>query len=318
MKPLRLSIAQAICRYLPPLIGQRARSVIYPQSVAFFDDYAYITTAQTGSKFSSTTSDFHGYPFAVYGYFNWRAWAIALAVCNPGDTIIEVGANIGTETVGFADIVGCDGKVVAFEPLPDNCDSLLRVLELHKCKNIVIQPFALGGTNGSVRFKKPNSKHMSGIGHVVTGDTSETDDIIQIECRTLDSMSRQIGPAKLIFLDTEGAEHSIVQGAQQYLETFTPTIVLEAGPRQLALHGLSLQDLFDTLVNMNYNIFDISRFGLTPVDPSMFSTSTSDWLCIHASQHTSLMHKIKKSLRLCGWMPCISLLNPITRKSRKE
>ena len=39
---------------------------------------------------------------------------------NNGDVILEVGANVGTETVSYADIVGPDGIVHAFEPVPSN------------------------------------------------------------------------------------------------------------------------------------------------------------------------------------------------------
>ena len=60
------------------------------------------------------------YPFAVHGYFYCTAWGITLAIFAPGDTIVEVGANVGTETIGFSDIVGRSGRVIAFEPVPAN------------------------------------------------------------------------------------------------------------------------------------------------------------------------------------------------------
>src|SRR5690606_10295851 len=132
MKPIRLSLAQTLCRYLPPILSQRVRSKIYPISVAYSDDYQFSVQSLTGSMFESRTSEYHGYKFAVHGYLYWRAWAIALAICEPGDTIIEIGANIGTETVGFADIVGGEGRVFAFEPFPDNVQSLKHLAELHQ------------------------------------------------------------------------------------------------------------------------------------------------------------------------------------------
>ena len=44
---------------------------------------------------------------------------------NPGDTVIEVGANIGGHTVGLAKRVGPQGLVIAFEP-QRGCFSLLQ------------------------------------------------------------------------------------------------------------------------------------------------------------------------------------------------
>lgn len=53
-----------------------------------------------------TTRDFHLHVLAIHGYYDWRVLVIAGAICSQGDTIVEVGANVGTETLGFADIVG--------------------------------------------------------------------------------------------------------------------------------------------------------------------------------------------------------------------
>lgn len=68
-KLFRLALAQKICRPLPPLISQRVRTVIYPQALAFRDDYEFEVQALTGSRFTHRTSDFHGYPFSVHGYY---------------------------------------------------------------------------------------------------------------------------------------------------------------------------------------------------------------------------------------------------------
>ena len=43
---------------------------------------------------------------------------------NPGDTFVDVGANIGYFTLLAAGKVGKKGKVIAFEPWPDNCQLL--------------------------------------------------------------------------------------------------------------------------------------------------------------------------------------------------
>lgn len=316
MKPFRLSIAQAICRYLPPLIGHKTRRWIYPQPTAFADNYAYTTTAQTGSPFTSTTADFHGYPFAACGYLNWRAWALALAVCAPGDTIIEIGANIGTETIGFADIVGPQGRVYAFEPLPANVQALTRALEQHRYDNVIVFPAALSDKNETVYFKTPGSRHLSGVGHIVNDAAPRSIDTIEVTCHTLDSLQDEIGPAAFIFIDAEGAEHSILNGGRAYLRDHDPVLVLEAGAKQLAHYGLTPHDLYTQLASLDYAVFDIARFGLTPVAAESFKPATSNWLGVPRARRASILPRARRYLRLSGWLPCLPYLNPLTRPRR--
>jgi FkbM family methyltransferase len=316
MKPMRLSVAQAVCRYLPPLISPRVRAFLYPQSRAYSDNYRITTNSQTGSPFSSTTGDYQGYRFAVHGYLNWRAWAIALAVCAPGDTILEIGANIGTETVGFADIVGCSGHVFAFEPLPSNYQALTRTLKLRHCENVTLFPFALSDKRGSIFFKIPVNQHSSGEGRIVESinQVSGSPNLIKIESYTLDSLKEEVGKASLVFMDAEGSEYSIIRGGYHYFRDYKPAIILEAGTKQLGQHGLTLQDLYDEVTGLEYAIFDIARFGLKPVTPQTFSFSTMNWLCIPASKQPCLITHIQKQLFLCGLMPCVRFCNPLSKK----
>jgi hypothetical protein len=90
-------------------VSFRVRKRLYPAARALQDDHAFAVRAQTGSVLRCRTSDKHAYAFGVHGYNDWRLWAIALATCARGDTIVEIGANVGTETVGFSDIVGPAG-----------------------------------------------------------------------------------------------------------------------------------------------------------------------------------------------------------------
>lgn len=143
MKPRRLTVAQKACRYLPPIISQRVRTWLYSYESAKQDDFTLIARALTGSRLEGTTKDVHFYPFCIHGYYDWRNSAVALALASKGDTIIEIGANIGTETITFADIVGARGVVHAFEPLPSNSERLRRAVELSRYKNIVVHECAL-------------------------------------------------------------------------------------------------------------------------------------------------------------------------------
>ncbi len=151
------------------------------------DELDFQVRAQTGSLFLGNTSDSLGHGFSLVGYNEWRLWAVARALSSPGDTIVEVGANIGTETVGFSDIVGSTGRVIAFEPVPSSVTTLERALSRARYRNVEIFPHAVGARAGSVRLSVPAG--FPSRAQVVTeeGDTSST---VEAKCVTLDSMER--------------------------------------------------------------------------------------------------------------------------------
>jgi len=310
-KPVRLAIAQTLCRALPPIVAQRLRSLIYPRALGYEDDYPFVVRAQTGSLFTNRTSDFHAYAFSVHGYFEWRNWAIAVALCRPGDTIVEIGANIGTETIGFSDIVGDSGKVYAFEPVPSNLAALHETLLLAKRQNVVVLPFAVGDRETKVLFSLPQ-KMASGEGHILRSGTNTSSKTIQVDCVTLDSLSERIGAAEMIFIDAEGAEVMILRGAKIYINEYRPAIVLEASPKLLKRAGSDLNDLCSLLQAYGYSGFRVSRLGLAKIDLAKAS-SASNWFWVHSS-NLDAARVVQRSIRICGLMPCIPGLNPISRK----
>lgn len=309
--PLRLVLAQRLCRVLPPVVSMRLGSMLYPQAQGFADDFNFIVKAQTGSHFAGRTSDFQGHPFSIHGYYEWRNWALAAAVCAPGDCIVEIGANVGTETVGFRDIVGSTGRVVAFEPVPGNLASLRALVLLNRWTNVEIQPCALGETETRLAFALPPHKHASGVGHFVASKDVGTAQTIEVQCRTLDSLIDQLGQATAIFCDAEGAETMILRGGRHYLSRFTPVVVLEASPKHLARAGSSLAELHGTLQSMGYQAFAVGRLGLEPVT-DLRQPSTSNWLCVHESM-SRLVDRCSSAIARCGLMPCVRGLNPLCR-----
>ena len=289
----------------------RLGSLVYPQARAFADDFRFIAKAQTGSRFSGRTSDFQGHPFSIHGYYEWRNWAVAVAVCSSGDTIVEIGANVGTETVGFRDIVGSSGRVFAFEPVPDNLETLRALALLNRWENVHILPFALGEAEARLAFALPPHKHASGVGHFMALKDVGSAQTIEVECKRLDSLINEVGGAAAVFCDAEGAETMILRGARRYLSRYKPVVVLEASPKHLTRAGSSLTELHETLRSMGYHAFAVRRFGLKQVTDLM-QVSTSNWVCAHEST-AGVVERCSSAIARCGLMPCVRGLNPLCR-----
>src|SRR4051812_14269184 len=56
----------------------------------------------------------------------------------PGQTVFDIGANAGFFTLVAARLVGAAGKVIAFDPLPDNIQSIQEQLDLNSLINCTV------------------------------------------------------------------------------------------------------------------------------------------------------------------------------------
>lgn len=308
-KPKRLSLAQALCMPLPPLIAQRVRNLVYPISLGRTDDYSFRARSRTGSWFTGDTYDSCGHSFSVQGYNDWRVVAIGATFCREGDAVLEIGAHVGTETVAFSDFVGERGRVVAFEPFPQNADALERAAQGFQHRNVTVHRCAVTNKRGTARFSAPRARRLSSTGHLAVVDIEG--DSIPVECVALDDLHNDLGVVAMMAIDVEGAEPDVLDGARALIGESRSIMVIEAIDRNLKLFGSSIEELRRTLVSMGYDVAHIDRWGLRDVRLDV-KTGYYNWLCLPLERKRE-RQRANIALKRAAAMPCIRRLNPICR-----
>lgn len=178
----------------------------------------------------------------------------------PGEVVWDVGANAGFFTLLASRLVGQDGYVYAFEPLPRNLDYLHSHLRLNRIENVRVLPLALSDQGGVARFARAESPAMGGISAI--GE-------LEVKTEALDAIlsSGQIQRPDFIKMDIEGGEHKALQGASAALRAAQPTILLsahghvqfEACSQFLRDIGYSVESLRDGSRDGNYVILAVRR-----------------------------------------------------------
>jgi FkbM family methyltransferase len=301
---MRYQTAKAICSLLPPLVAQRVRDVLYPRATAYRSAAPFTIRSVTGSEFHGHMDDFHEYPFSVHGYFEWRHIAVARAACAPGSTIVEVGANVGTETIGFLDIVGPRGHVHAFEPDPALVARLRSNLAGADTRRLAVHEVALSNEEGDAFFVTTSNGTASGSGHLTdTGGVGN----LKVPLRRLDDVIPD-EDVSAIFMDVEGAELRVLLGAQRLLESKRPLVVLEAAELLQARLGSSLQQIRDFLRSIRYSAFVVGRYGLEELGNA--PPPASNWACF-PEEKAALKRKIDRSILLSGVLPPLRRVSPL-------
>ena len=152
---------------------------------------------------------------------------------HPGQTCLDVGANIGAWVIQFANFVGPTGQVVAFEPNPDARAVLENHIRLNHLETVArVVPTAVGGASGEVSFFAAGSDGMSRIGEPnpqLAGKATP----ITVPMVTLDAWCREnVVLPDWLFIDIEGYEGHALEGAAELIRFRGPDlgIVVEMHP----------------------------------------------------------------------------------------
>lgn len=177
--------------------------------------------------------------------------------CQPGDTAVDVGANVGEVAIILSQRAGAAGRVFAFEPNPRIYQYLVGNLALNRCDNVTTANLAVGAAPGVVRMS--NDKHDD-MNRIVD------DGAIEVACTTLDA---QVPPQPIAFLkiDVEGSELRVLEGARQTLAR-TACVNCEMGEAHYRRYGYGMADLIAFLQQDGFQTFVVDGARrLRPVEP---------------------------------------------------
>jgi len=163
------------------------------------------------------------------------------ALAQPGMTALDIGANKGLTTVAIAKAIAPQGRVYAFEPVPDYYRTLQANLARNQVRNAKAFCAALGHTIGRIDYYKDG-----GASGIVAHDQS---DKISVESTTLDDFVEDegLGRVDLISMDCEGSELLVFQGGERTLTSCPLSLFCEIHREALKALGQSLRDVVSWL-----------------------------------------------------------------------
>ena len=183
-------------------------------------------------------------------------------IIKPGDICLDIGANIGWYTTLFQKLVGNEGEVHAFEPVPPIFERLKRNVELNEPpENVKLNYFALGNVEKNIDLHifpdLPN-------GHASIS-TFDHKDFEVFPCRmiTLDSYlsKNNIENVNLVKIDIEGAELMMLKGASRlFSQSRLPIFEIEMALATTRGFNYLPNDLIEYIGNQaDYDFFAIDE-----------------------------------------------------------
>jgi FkbM family methyltransferase len=199
------------------------------------------------------------------------------SLVKPGDTVLDIGANIGYYTLILARLVGERGKVYAFEPDPTNYELLKRNIALNGYKNVVPVMKATSNKNGTLRlYLCRDNKAMHRV-----YDSQYCDGFIEIEAIRLDDyFAGREEKIDFIKIDIEGAEYAALEGMATLLgKSRRAILVTEYTPIAIKEFGIEPQEYLRLLMDFGFKFerIDEEHKRIEPTDMSrLVETYTPD------------------------------------------
>jgi FkbM family methyltransferase len=192
----------------------------------------------------------------------------------PGMMVLDIGAHHGLYTLLASKRVGREGRVIAFEPSPRERRRLLRHISINGCKNVSVQPMALGDHTGEADLFLVEGR-QDWCNSLRPPEVDERTSIIRVEVRLLDDVLRMLEISRVDFikLDVEGAELSFLHGSTKLLQSDSrPAILAEVQDIRTRPWGYPAREIIKFLVSMEYQWFALARDGnLQPVSSDLSS-----------------------------------------------
>ncbi len=182
-----------------------------------------------------------GRSLALYGEYSPGEADFFKQILKPGNTVIEVGANIGSLTVPLAQMVGETGKVIAFEPQRLVFQVLAANVAINSLVNVYTYNKGVSDKAGKITIDDPYeyiSEINTGAVELKAKNTGYEVDIVRLDDLNLTSCN-------MLKIDCEGMEKEVLLGAKELITKHRPIIYIEQNKNHL-----------DILREYNYKIYE--------------------------------------------------------------
>lgn len=218
-------------------------------------------------------------PFITYHVLEHGEWekpmrTLLRALLAPGDTYVDVGANIGLHVLLASMLVGESGKIIALEPHPHTANLLRKNLEINGLiERVDCVQAAACSEHGTIRSFEYFPQHSAMSAFSIDKNRidlfSGTIEKVDVETVTLDKLllEKNIIP-DVIKIDVEGFEMEVLSGSINSVKNIDTVFILEFGYNTIdSINGKgSSEDMFSLMKDNRFKCYGLVEDGLKLVE----------------------------------------------------
>lgn len=191
-----------------------------------------------------------------------RDFMYLLSFISSGDTVLDIGANIGVMTYHLAK-KAVPGHVFAIEPVPSNIRVIRQIMTKYQLTNVSVYPCAVGEENGYAKMILPQIGGVlyHGLAHIKGKQQTEQGREVEVPIKRIDDIPElKAHKIAAIKLDVEESEYSVLKGAKGIIAANKPVIYCELWNTKNRFQT------FDLMLSMGYKAWIYNHGKLVPAD----------------------------------------------------
>jgi FkbM family methyltransferase len=205
----------------------------------------------------------------------------------PGMTALDLGANVGYYTLLMAELVGAQGRVLAFEPNRNSAQNLMDSVSINGFSGrVTTRREAIWHSSGvTAHFLSParEPKNAAVVSPDRAMDVREGESLEEVQTFALDDLQDQVAFAKA---DIEGAEEKMWRGSQSFFRRNPAmTFLLEFNCARCAEPGRILDEISELFrlraLNEDSKVVDVQRHEVL--------ATAQDWMLVLSRENSDAL-----------------------------
>ncbi|ASU36778.1 FkbM family methyltransferase [Mucilaginibacter xinganensis] len=179
-----------------------------------------------------------------------------------GGNALDIGGNIGLQSIRMSQCAGAAGKVYAFEPLNYLQEKFRRNVLLNKAANVTLLPYALSNKEGEADFTINKTSWNQGTFSLNNAGYTGTDQQ-RVLIKVADDLPeiQLLNSLDLVKIDVEGYEYQVLLGLAKTLQKHKPRIIFEYDDNYWLKSGQKMADCWLYLQSFGYIMYQITPVG---------------------------------------------------------
>jgi FkbM family methyltransferase len=210
------------------------------------NEFNCLAKMRDGWMLYNKNDSYIGASIRKYGEWSHSEMNIFQQILKEGNYVVEVGANIGSHTLGISKLVGLSGKIYAYEPQRIIFQTLCANMALNSRTNVYCFEQAASDTKEIITVPDIDYSQQANFGAVSIEQFSTG---AALDVVILDDELKDIARLDLLKIDAEGMEYKALNGAKILISKYKPILYVENDRPEKS------QALIELIQSMDYKLY---------------------------------------------------------------